>query len=131
MNEMCRNECGRKVERPRSGLCNPCYVKQWRETRESVPQVGAPTTRPCGYHHAHKKIKQYRGIARALSCAWPGCADQADEWSYTTGSQYEQEGWVKYYQDGSYQQKWSAWSPWPYDYEPLCRAHHIIKDQKA
>jgi len=120
------------MQMPVAGLCRACYMRDHRAKQPNARKPAVPTTTPCTYKHAHGKIRRYRGKAKEQECAWPGCDRQANEWSYTPGSQYEQEGLIDTYgRTGNKLQTYVKWSPWPYDYEPLCHAHHLIKDGKS
>lgn len=64
-------------------------------------------------------------------CAWSLPTDQhpAEEWSYTLGDEWEQSGMVLARSGaGRPTAGFMHWSPNPYAYEPLCKAHHMEKD---
>lgn len=128
--DLCKNDCGRPVERIAAGLCNRCYQRAWYRANRATPRIpGDQTVTPVGYGQAHIKLARFRGKARDYSCV--DCGKQALEWSYDGGSEYEQRE-VRIQQNrGKEVRTVTTWSPDINAYSPRCRPCHRAYDGKA
>ena len=75
----------------------------------------------CGYHAAHKRVRDVRGHARRYECI--KCSAEAQHWAYQHGSPRELVGLSG---AGTY----SPYSPEPDDYSPMCVPCHRLYDNE-
>ena len=124
-------KCGRPVFIKKTGECRSCYnARYFREhytPRAARPLAGSTeeTSAPCSYDAAHSRVRRVRGLPSEHRCA--ECGDAASEWAYRNESPREQQGWSATRKGGARRQ-WSRWSPFVWDYDPLCAPCHRERD---
>lgn len=113
--------------------CKKCYYRRYFHERH--PRELGPTREPlgftlrsatpCSYDAAHMRVRATRGLPHTHDCV--ECGGAAEEWSYRGGSEHEIQGEVtfRHKRGGT---KWSRWSPYVWDYDPLCRECHHVRD---
>jgi len=126
------SECGKCYQARRRAEKPEVFRANWRKAaKESYvpaekPQTAAvaPTTE-CTYDAAHLRVKRFRGKASSHSCT---CGEQAQEWSYRGGSDYEQTGVRLRWTRGEKKELNSVWSRYIMDYDALCIKCHDLRD---
>ncbi len=122
--------CGGPVFIKKTQECRTCYHRRYHREhytpKPPPPRRGATpeTATPCTYDAAHSRVRNVRGLPSGLRCAV--CGETAEEWAYKNASPHEQQGWMKRRDHPG--RKWSTWSPYVYDYDPLCSACHRARD---
>ena len=133
MNDTCVTpDCGKPVTYRSAGLCKTCYKRQWwRDNVQKKDRIpNSETTYPISYTAAHMKLRTHRGRARDYKCQ-AGCGAQAQEWAYRNASPYEQVGTETVYMNGKTYETNAKWSPYIWDYDPLCRQCHYKRDGRV
>jgi len=139
--------CGAtKIRCAKTNECSPCYQARRRaenldearrKDREGARARYVPAekrqgprvapTEACSYTAAHKRVARHRGFASEHECV--GCGEQAQEWSYRGGSDFEQTGPSPRRKNGKTIYVNSTWSGYIMDYDPRCVPCH--KDYDA
>lgn len=92
--------------------------RTWPSQRRYLRQfltLGKHPPSPISYWAAHSRVRRERGPASMYDCV--ECAQfRADEWAYAGWSLFEQAD------------EHNVWSPFPEDYDPLCRRCHRERD---
>ena len=126
--------CGTPVWIVKTGECKRCYHRRYhRENRRPAPRSRTgetpETATQCTYLAAHLRVHHIRGKASAHACT--ECGQPADEWSYRGGSEHELTGSREVWRQGVLYTKQSTWSPYIWDYDPMCTDCHRERDIKT
>lgn len=126
-------QCGQPVYVKKTGECQTCYNRRYylahKPPREPAPRLGETpaTATPCSYWAAHDRVRRTRGLPAAHTCT--ECGAPATEWAYRNHSPHEITGAVtRSGRDGRKTTRTAAWSPYVWDYDPLCHDCHQARD---